>query len=51
MMLADRVVVMGARPGRTVREIDITLPKPRRRTDALVVGLREQALAALGADT
>jgi ABC-type nitrate/sulfonate/bicarbonate transport system ATPase subunit len=45
------VVVMSPRPGRTVSEIDITLTKPRRRTDSTVVELRERALAALGADT
>ena len=32
-------------------EIEVTLPRPRRRTDAAVVELRERALAALGVDT
>jgi NitT/TauT family transport system ATP-binding protein len=29
-LLADRVVVMGPRPGRIVEIIDIDLPRPRR---------------------
>ena len=45
LMLGDRVVVMSPRPGRTVSEIDVSLPRPRRRTDAAVVELRERALA------
>jgi NitT/TauT family transport system ATP-binding protein len=48
IMLADRVVVMTARPGRAVAEIEVTLPSPRNRTDARVVELRERALEVLG---
>jgi NitT/TauT family transport system ATP-binding protein len=48
VLLADTVVVMSPRPGHARQMIEVGLPRPRHATDPHVVGLREQALHALG---
>lgn len=41
LYLADRVFVMSPRPGQVVQTIDLDLPRPRSRTEARFVALRE----------
>jgi ABC-type nitrate/sulfonate/bicarbonate transport system ATPase subunit len=48
IMLADRVVVLSPRPGCVLAELAVEIPRPRARTDAEVMALREHALATLG---
>ncbi|MEO8134156.1 MAG: ABC transporter ATP-binding protein [Betaproteobacteria bacterium] len=47
LILADRIVVMAARPGRIVLERRIDLPRPRGRTDPQLLALYEDIWAAL----
>jgi sulfonate transport system ATP-binding protein len=45
--LADRIVVMSGQPGRIYREIDVDLPRPRRRTASEFQAVKEEVALAL----
>jgi len=47
VLLADRVVVLSARPGRVVQELPVPIARPRDRTAEQVIALRAHALGAL----
>jgi ABC-type nitrate/sulfonate/bicarbonate transport system ATPase subunit len=47
VFLADRVIVLSARPGRTIAEFEVDLPRPRSVTDPELAALRGEALEAL----
>ena len=50
VFLADRIVVMTARPGRVKKDIPVDLPRPRDRTSPEFTSIRGQVLEVLDAE-
>ena len=48
VQLADRVVVLSARPGRVRRIVDIPIPHPRDLSDPRYIALRDEIFAEIG---
>ncbi len=51
LYLADRVIVLDARPGRIRKEVPVGLPHPRNRNEAAFVAQRDALLAEFTGDT
>src|SRR5262249_4435391 len=48
--LGDRVLLIGARPGRVIGEVHIDLPRPRRAGDVQAVRIAQRIAGDIGAE-
>ena len=48
LFLSDKVFVLNAGPGRSLRELQVALPRPRDRAGAAFAGYKREILAAMG---
>lgn len=45
--MADRIIVLSARPGRVVKEVEVTIPRPRNPRDATLFELEDEIISLI----
>jgi NitT/TauT family transport system ATP-binding protein len=50
IQLADRILILSARPARIQAALDVPFPHPRKLSSSVVIALKEQILRELGVE-